>query len=105
MGRVQVGRCVREVHARHQAEHAAAGERRQVRIRLSHDREDERLRLYGLRDGAEHGTAQQRPPTAHRRHHAVREDTAVEMLNMRDRATGRFIAHADLSGFLRPKAV
>ena len=36
--------------ARHHGRQAAAGERRQVWIRVPHDREDERLRLHRLRE-------------------------------------------------------
>ena len=41
--------CLRYVHPRHLGWQAAAGERRQVRIRVPHDGEDKRLRFHGLR--------------------------------------------------------
>ena len=47
--RVRLQRRVRYVHARHHSWHAAAGERRQVRLRVPHGREDERLRVHGVR--------------------------------------------------------
>src|SRR5215470_7334315 len=50
LGRVQVRRRVGQVHARHHLRHAAARERRQVRARVPHDREGERLRVHGLRE-------------------------------------------------------
>src|SRR5947207_220252 len=50
MGRVQVLRRVRYVHARHHGGPATAGERRQVRVRVPHDREEQGLRVHGLRE-------------------------------------------------------
>ena len=38
------------LHARHQGRLAAAGERRQVRVRVPHESEGERLRVYGVRE-------------------------------------------------------
>ena len=48
--RVRLRRRVRYVQARHHGRHAAAGERRQVRVRMSHESEGERLRFHGLRE-------------------------------------------------------
>ena len=48
--RVRLRRRVRYVQARHRSWHAAAGERRQVRVRVPHESEDERLRFYGVRE-------------------------------------------------------
>jgi len=44
--RVRLRRRVRYVQARHLSWHAAAGERRQVRVRVPHESEDERLRFH-----------------------------------------------------------
>jgi Cytochrome P460 len=49
VGRVQVRRRSRQVRARRHDRHAAARERRQVGVRMPHDREGARLRLHGLR--------------------------------------------------------
>ena len=51
--RVRLRRRVRYVHARHHGRHAAAGERRQVRVRVPHESEGERLRFHGLREAGE----------------------------------------------------
>src|SRR5499433_1895643 len=50
VGSLHVRHRVGYVQARRHDRHAAAGERRQVRVRVSHDREDARLRLHGLRE-------------------------------------------------------
>src|SRR5215467_3395291 len=50
VGSLQVRHRVGYVQARRHDRHAAAGERRQVRVRVPHDREDARLRLHGLRE-------------------------------------------------------
>src|SRR4029453_17798915 len=49
LGRVRLQRHIRYVHARHHRWHAAAGERRQVRVRVPHESEVERLRLHRVR--------------------------------------------------------
>ena len=46
--RVRLRRRVRYVQARHDGGHAAAGKRRQVRVRLPHESEGERLRVHGV---------------------------------------------------------
>src|SRR5262245_48882099 len=48
--RVRLQRGVRHVHARHESRHAATGQRRQVRVRVPHESEGERLRVYGVRE-------------------------------------------------------
>ena len=50
MGRVHVRCRVRHVHTGQHVRTAAAGERRQVRLRVPHHREEERLRVHGLRE-------------------------------------------------------
>src|SRR5262245_1893781 len=52
--RVRLQRRIRYVHARHDRRHAAAGERRQMRARLPHDGQGERLRLYGVWEAMNH---------------------------------------------------
>src|SRR5262245_28688751 len=47
--RVRLQPRVRNVHARHHRWHATTGERRQVRVRVSHESESERLRVYRVR--------------------------------------------------------
>jgi hypothetical protein len=47
--RVRLRQRVRYVHTWHHGRHAAAGERRQVRIRVPHESEHARLRVHGLR--------------------------------------------------------
>ena len=47
--RVRLRRAVRYVHARHVGWHAAAGERRQVRVRMPHVGEGDGLRFHGVR--------------------------------------------------------
>ena len=49
MGSVRLRRRVRHLQARHDSWHAAARERRQARIHVSHESEGERLRVYGVR--------------------------------------------------------
>ena len=49
LGRVRVRRRDQHVQARRHDRHAAAGQRRQVRIRVPHDREGSGLRVHGLR--------------------------------------------------------
>src|SRR5262245_60817461 len=49
MGRVQLRRRVQYIHARHLGRRAAAGERRQVRVRVPHASGDKRLRFHGVR--------------------------------------------------------
>ena len=48
--RVRLQRRVRYVHAWHDSCHAAARERPQVRVRVPHESEDERLRFYRVRE-------------------------------------------------------
>src|SRR5262245_18143421 len=50
MGRVRLQPGDRHVHARHYGRHTAAGERRQVRVRVPHESEGERLRVHGVRE-------------------------------------------------------
>src|SRR5262245_58595024 len=52
--RVRLRRRVRHVQARHHSGHAAAGERRQMRVRVPHESEDERLRVYGVWEAVNH---------------------------------------------------
>src|SRR4249920_653697 len=48
--RVRLRRRVRYVQARHHSWHAAARERREVWVRVPYESEDERLRVYGVRE-------------------------------------------------------
>src|SRR4029453_19492106 len=54
MGCVRLQRRIRYVHTRHHRWDAAAGERRQMRVRLPHSSEDARLRVYGVRKAVKH---------------------------------------------------
>src|SRR5262245_29429908 len=47
---VRLQRRIRYVYARHHGRHAAAGQRRQVRLRVPHESQDERLRVHGVRE-------------------------------------------------------
>src|SRR5215470_9834313 len=49
VGRGQLLRRVPHIHARHLVRRAAAGERRQVRVRVPHASGDKRLRFHGVR--------------------------------------------------------
>jgi hypothetical protein len=55
VGRVRVRGRLGQVQARHHGRQAAAGERRQVWLRVPHHREDEGLRLHGLREALSAG--------------------------------------------------